>query len=124
MRLIPWSALAMLILLSACSQPGRGPSTAVGPGISIDEAVASHSAEPLLVNGLLLISAGGEVRLCSALGESNPPTCSGSSLVVDGLEPAKTADLADANGVRWSKKSIQLLGSVANGHLVVSSTSL
>jgi len=44
--------------------------------------------------------------------------------VVDGLDPADTGELAEADGVRWSEESIQLLGSVDPGRLVVSTTSL
>ncbi len=133
MRMIRWSTLAILVLLSSCSlgqtgpptpKGGQGDSTAVGPGISIDDAIASASDEPLLINGWLVVSPQGEVRFCSALGESKPPTCAGSSLVVDGLDPADTARLAEADGLRWSETSIQLLGSVENGRLVVSATSL
>ena len=128
-----WSPFAILILLSACSfgqagvgtpNGGQGDSTAVGPGISIDEARASDSQEPLLINGWLVVSPHGEVRFCSALGESSPPSCAGSSLVVEGLDPADAGKLAEAEGVQWSEESIQLLGSVKAGRLVVSATSL
>lgn len=128
-----WSILAILVLLSACSfrEPGartpnggRGDATAVGPGISIDEARASDSQEPLLINGWLVVSPQGEARFCSALGESNPPSCNGSSLLVEGLDPADAGELAEAGGVQWSEVSIQLLGSIEDGRLVVSATSL
>ena len=128
-----WSILAILVLLSACSlgqagartpNGGQGDSTAVGPGISIDEARASDSQEPLLINGWLVVSPQGEVRFCGALGESNPPSCAGSSLLVEGLDPADAGELAEAEGVQWSEESIQLLGSVKAGRLVVSATSL
>lgn len=132
MRTTRWSTLVFLVLLSACSleRPGastpggQGPATGVGPGISIDEAIASTSTEPLLINGWLVISPQGEVRFCSALGEVNPPTCAGSSLVVAGLDPADVGDLAEAQGVQWSKDSIQLLGAIEDGRLIVSATSL
>lgn len=133
MRLIRFSTLAILVLLSACSlgqagdrasPGGRYVSTGVGPGISIDEALASTSDEPLLINGWLVISPQGEVRFCSALGESNPPSCAGSSLAVTGLDPDNVGELAEAGGVQWSKESVQLLGTIENGRLVVSATSL
>ena len=128
-----WSILAILVLLSACSvgqagdrtpNGGQGDSTGVGPGISIDEARASDGQEPLLINGWLVVSPQGEVRFCSALGESNPPSCAGSSLLVEGLDPADAGELAEAEGVQWSEESIQLLGSIEDGRLVVSATSL
>ena len=132
MRKLRWTSLSILVLLSACSlgpggtptPGGQGPATGVGPGISIDQALASDSTEPLLINGWLLTSPQGEVRFCSALGESNPPTCAGSSLVVAGLDPADVGELAEAQGVQWSKESIQLLGSIQDGRLLVSATSL
>ena len=132
MRMLRWTCLSILVLLSACSlgrggtptPGGQGPATGVGPGISIDEALASDSTEPLLINGWLVASPQGEVRLCSALGESNPPTCAGSSLVVSGLQAADVGELAEAQGVQWSEESIQLLGSIEDGRLVVSATSL
>ena len=48
------------------------PSSAVGPGISIAEALDSTLDGPLLVNGALVIRSD-EVRLCEALAESFPP---------------------------------------------------
>ena len=133
MRLTPLRTLAILVLLSACSlgQAGdrgqngtRGDSTGVGPGISIDEALASSLDEPLLINGWLVVSPQGDVRLCSALGESNPPSCAGSSLAVTGLDPDDAGELTKAGGVQWSEESIQLLGTIKDGRLVVSATSL
>ena len=132
MRMLRWTFLSILVLLSACSlgrggtptPGGQGPATGVGPGISIDEALASTSTEPLLINGWLVTSPQGEVRFCSALGESTPPTCAGSSLVVEGLDPSDAGPLAEADGVQWSEESIQLLGSIENGRLIVSATSI
>jgi len=133
MRMLRWTFLSLLVLLSACSlgragtptpPGGQGVSTGVGPGISIDEALASDSPEPLLINGWLVISPQGDVRFCSALGDAKPPTCAGSSLIVAGLEPADVGELAEAQGVQWSRESIQLLGSIEAGRLVVSATSL
>ena len=133
MRLIRWGTLAIVVLLSACSlgqtgdrtpTGGQNVSTGVGPGISIYEALASTSDEPLLINGWLVISPQGEVRFCSALGESNPPSCAGSTLAVTGLDPNNAGKLADVGGVQWSEESVQLLGTIKDGRLVVSATSL
>jgi hypothetical protein len=131
--MLRWICLSLLVFLSACTlgvggtptpQGVQGGSTGVGPGISIDEALASDSTEPLLINGWLVISPQGEVRFCSALGDGTPPTCAGSSLVVAGLDAADVGELAEAQGVQWSEEPIQLLGSIENGRLVVSATSI
>jgi hypothetical protein len=90
-----------------------------GPGISIDEALASDSDEMLLVNGNLLAE-DGEVRLCSALAESFPPQCGGASLVVEGLKLEEVDGLLTEGDVSWTDRSIQLLGVVADGTLTVS----
>jgi hypothetical protein len=90
-----------------------------GPGISIDDALASDSDEMLLVNGNLL-ARGGEVRLCSALAESFPPQCGGASLVVEGLKLEEVDGLVGEGGVSWTDRPIQLLGVVGDGTLTVS----
>jgi hypothetical protein len=90
-----------------------------GPGISIDDALASDSDEMLLVNGNLLAQ-GGEVRLCSALAESFPPQCGGASLVVEGLKLEEVDGLITEGDVAWTDRPIQLLGVVGDGTLTVS----
>jgi hypothetical protein len=90
-----------------------------GPGISIDDALASDSDEMLLVNGNLLAQ-DGEVRLCSALAESFPPQCGGASLVVEGLKLEEVDGLVGEGGVSWTDRPIQLLGVVGDGTLTVS----
>ncbi len=102
---------------------GGGAVTGVGPGISIDEAIASTSAEPLLVNGALVV-AGNEVRLCSARAESFPPQCAGSSLVVQGLDLDTIAGMQSASGVSWTEGQVQVLGTVDDGILTVAQTQL
>jgi hypothetical protein len=90
-----------------------------GPGISIDDALASDSDEMLLVNGNLLAQ-GGEVRLCSALAESFPPQCGGASLVVEGLKLEEVDGLITEGDVAWTDRPIKLLGVVGDGTLTVS----
>jgi hypothetical protein len=92
--------------------------TAVGPGISIDEAIKSKLDQPLLVNGALVVR-GGEVRLCSALAESYPPQCAGTSLKVEGLDLSTVKGLQSASGVSWSDNQVQLLGRVRDGVLTI-----
>jgi hypothetical protein len=92
---------------------------AVGPGISIDEALETDSEEPLLVNGNLLIT-DGQARLCSALAESFPPQCGGASLLVTGLDIAQVEGLMVEGDVMWTDRPIQLAGVVSDGILTVS----
>jgi hypothetical protein len=82
-----------------------------GPAISIDEALASGSDEPLLVAGNLL-AVGSEVRLCSALAESFPPQCGGASLHVVGLKLAEVDGLITEGDVSWTDRPTELLGVV------------
>ena len=124
--------VSILVLLAACASTGDAPSTsgpggsgvdadgilniaagstAVGPGVSIEEAIGNSGGEPLLVNGALFVDANGRVLLCDALAESFPPQCGGSRLEVRGLDLASLPDVQEANGVRWAEQ-VQLLGNV------------
>jgi hypothetical protein len=127
--LLPLAVLA----LAACGggeesepQPTQPPATAgigMGPGISIDEAIASDLDGALLVNGNLLAQ-GEEIRLCSALAESFPPQCGGSSLRVEGLKLEEVDGLVTEGGVSWTDRPVQLLGDVEGDTLVVRSTAV
>ena len=88
------------------------PGTAGGPGISIEEALASAGSEPLLVNGALFVDAEGTMLLCSAIAESFPPQCGGTRLEVTGLDISSIPGVQEANGVQWVEQ-LQLLGTVA-----------
>ena len=107
------------MLSAAC---GGGDDGAAGTGttaISIDEALASDSDEPVLVSGNLL-AALDEVRLCEALVESFPPQCGGASLAVLGLDLDAIDGLLTEGDVGWTDRPIQLLGVVSDGTLTVS----
>jgi hypothetical protein len=105
------------------TQPPASAGLGAGPGISIDAALTSDSAEPLLVNGNLLAQ-GEQIRLCSALAESFPPQCGGPSLQVEGLKLAEVDSLVTEGDVSWTDRPIQLLGTVEGDRLVVSTTSM
>ncbi|MFN2484219.1 MAG: hypothetical protein ABR509_04690 [Candidatus Limnocylindria bacterium] len=85
--------------------------TAVGPGISIQEAVDSTSTESLLVNGALFIDPDGNVLLCDAIAESLPPQCGGLRLAVEGLDVSSIPDLQEQGAMRWAE-GVQLLGTI------------
>ena len=112
-------ALALVVALSACGGDDDSPVNDMGTVISIDDALASDSDEPLLVSGNLL-AALDEVRLCDALAESFPPQCGGESLVVFGLDLATVDDLATEGDVSWTDRPIELRGVVSDGTLTVS----
>ena len=100
-----------------------GPSSAVGPGISVAEALASTLESPLLVNGFL-VAANDEVRLCSLLAESFPPQCGGDSLTVVGLDVTARDDTMSASGVTWTDQIVQVLGTLDGDTLTVDALSL
>ncbi len=75
-----------------------------------------------MVTGNLVV-AYDEVRLCSGLLESYPPQCGGASLLVQGLDLTSVEGLRTVGGVSWTDGGVSLLGDVANGVLVVSTTS-
>jgi hypothetical protein len=130
MALVP--TLLIVALIAGCggdAGPGADNNSApapsqvsglgAGPGISIEDALASDTDEQLLVNGNLLAN-GEDVRLCYALGESFPPICSGPSLRVEGLKLEEVDALVTEGDVSWTDRPIQLLGTVADGVLTVS----
>jgi hypothetical protein len=90
-----------------------------GPGISIEQAIASNLDGPLLVSGNVLAE-GDEIRFCSALAESFPPQCGGPSLRVEGLKLEEVDGLVTEGDVSWTDRPIQLLGIVEDGVLSVS----
>ena len=127
--LIAFVALGAL-LLGACdssddeptTEPASPGSSAMGPGISVADALASELDEPLLVNGFIVATAE-DVRLCEVLAESFPPQCGGAYLVVEGLDLASVDGLEEASGVRWTNDFTQILGSVEGSRLTVDSLS-
>ena len=97
---------------------GNAPSSGVGPGISVSEALAADLDGPLLVNGFLVIR-GGEhddpevVRLCEALAESYPPQCGGASVVVEGLGLKSIDGIVSEGPISWTDQSVQVLGTIS-----------
>lgn len=105
---------------------GVSPVSAVGPGISVADALASTLGGPLLVNGFIIVDDGGLVRLCAALMESSPPQCGEPSLLVDNIDLDSIGALNSAlpveGGIRtvsWTDQPVQLLGVVGDGLLTV-----
>ena len=127
-------AVALALVAASCGggegitrEPGSAPPSAGAPipggGLSVDEALASTLDGPLMVAGYL-VAAFDEVRLCSALAESYPPQCGGSSLLVAGLDLASLDGLQSADGVSWTDAPLSVLGDVEDGVLTVATTSI
>ena len=117
--------VGLLLVAAACDDAAAAdptaapPSSAVGPGISIAEALSSTLDEPLLVNGFLVVQ-GDEAELCEALAESFPPQCGGESLSLEGLDLDAFEGLSSEQNTTWSEEPIQLLGEVEDGVLTIS----
>lgn len=120
MRALAVLSLLFALLVAACGGgseqkpvPASGMPIA-GGGLSVSEALASDLDGPLQVKGYL-IRRDGELRLCTAVLESQPPQCGEPSLAVagdvSGIEPY------DGGGL------VSLLGAVVGGTITVSAHS-
>ena len=89
------------------------PGSAMGPGISVTDALDNQSGEPLLVNGFLFVSQDGTVTLASVMGESLPPAPGGDQLFVEGLN-LDAYQLSESQGEMWTDDPVQVLG-IRNG---------
>ncbi len=105
---------ALVLVLAGCAsqEPERpaAPSSGMGPGLSVAEALASDFERPLLVRGVL-VERDGELRLCSAILESHPPQCGEPSLAIEGRVEGEAGD------------QVKLLGDVDDGTIGLSTTS-
>ena len=107
----------------AAAPPASAGVPAPGGGLTVEEAIASTLDGPLLVRGYY-VSDGSVVRLCSALAESHPPQCGGASLRLEPKLMLDADELETAEGVTWSEREVSLLGTVRDGVLTVSDTSV
>ena len=107
----------------AGDNPPAAATPAPGGGLSIEEAVELDSNEPVMVHGYL-VARGDVVELCSALAESFPPSCGGPSLRVDGVDLAQVDGLQREGDVAWTERDVSFLGTVQDGVLTVSKTSI
>lgn len=95
--------------------------SAGGPGISIEQALATAGGEPPLVNGVLLMDAEGTIWLCDSVDEdASPPVCEEPRLRVlnypEGtadwdLSSAEVTGLQERDGILWIEGS-QIYGEV------------
>lgn len=107
--------VVLVLSLAACggeetSEPAPSPpASAMGPGLTVAEAIDSDLEGPLLVRGVL-VERDGKLRLCSAILESQPPQCGEPSLAIEG----------DAGGDVGDQ--VKLLGEVEGGEIRLSGT--
>ena len=103
-RLLPCAAI--VVALVACGGDDDDDRTATtvsapaGDPITVEQLVARSSDSPITVRGLLL-STGGETRLCAAILESFPPQCGEPSVVLVDIDPASVEGIEVAGDVQW-----------------------
>ena len=107
-RLLPCAAI--VIALVACGgddDDGTATSVSVPAGdpITVEQLVARSSDSPIMVRGLLL-STGGETRLCAAILESFPPQCGEPSVVLVDIDPASVDGIEEAGDVQWKDGAV------------------
>ena len=100
---------------------GLSPQSAMGPGVSIEDALTTDPGQPLLVNGFLYVEQDGTVALVSLMAESLPPIPGGDQLVVEGLY-LDDYQLTESQGFLWSDDPVQVLGVLNDNTLTVSET--
>jgi len=79
------------------------------------------------VNGYLVVTANGRIRICAGLRGTRPPRCEPPSLTVRGLVRRDLDDLAPRGRqrrTRWSPDPVQVLGAVHADVLRVSENAL
>jgi hypothetical protein len=118
------------LVLAACGGAEDGgpdptvgvvPGNAMGPGISIEDALTDNSGQPLLVSGFLFVDEDGTVTMVSLMAESSPPIPGGDQLVVEGLDLGGY-QFTESQGLRWTDDSVQVLGVLNSNTLTVSNT--
>ncbi|MDA0365476.1 MAG: hypothetical protein O3B31_00760 [Chloroflexi bacterium] len=132
MRSISVAVLLIVFAIAGCGDSAPSPATpgastggatsggssAMGPGLSVPEALARSAQGPVLVRGYV-VAHGDDVRLCEALAESFPPQCGGSSLTLVGLDLSARDDLEQEGDVQWSASELKLLGEIGPGTFTV-----
>ncbi len=116
---------AVVVLADGCggerSEPNPPAANAIGPALTVAEALEADAEGPLLVRGFVYAAEGG-LRLCDALAESYPPQCAGASIRVEGVSLSEFERVETAEGVSWTQAAVKILGDLENGALVVSDT--
>ena len=107
---------AVQLLLIACD--GTDSEGAPRPVLSVEEAREYRGKDVIRVRGSVLIDDQGTARLCSSLAESDPPQCSGPSMLVRRLDPKALPKRSRSGGVTWADR-VTLRGTVRGGVLTL-----
>ena len=86
----------------------------VGPGISVEEALASTLDGPLLVNGYVFVYPDGSVVFADLILESFPPQPGGATVTVEGLDVMQLP-LTEGPTDRWPCCSLEDLTGTGAG---------
>lgn len=123
-RLLAMFLLAM-VWAAACGDgdatttttgPGAGGRVAIGPPVSVADALASTLDQPILVQGYLFVLADGSMVLADAIAESFPPQPGGATITVvgfelEGMTGVQTAPEGSAI-TRWVDVPVDILGTI------------
>lgn len=114
--------LLVVLLLAGCggSDGGGSERQLIDPATALGLSAGSK----VTVRGFFAHEPGTNVpRMCTALAESYPPTCSMPSLPVSNLSEAEENKLPltrdPETGGRWSEAEVELRGRIEDGALVV-----
>jgi hypothetical protein len=122
---------AVLLALAACGDDGADSTmttvaadagrVAVGPPITVAEALTASADRPDLVQGFLFVRADGTMVLADLALESFPPQPGGATITVVGFSVEGMAGLqagpAGLDPVQWVDGQVEILGTVAGGVL-------
>jgi hypothetical protein len=104
------------LLMTACG--GTISHGASRDPLSVADALRHRGADPVDVRGSVLIDRRGTALLCASLAESDPPQCSGPSLLVRRLDPQRLPRPSRSGGVTWAEP-VTLRGTVRKGVLTL-----
>lgn len=130
MKRLTGLAIALALVAAACAVDASAATSTsdgvvsgigMGPGISVEDAIANSSEQPLLVNGFLFVGTDGSVVLASLMAESMPPQAGGAQLTVVGLD-VNAYQFSESQSLRWTDQQVQVLGIIDGDILSVSTT--
>lgn len=88
-------------------------------GVPVADAARYEGAGPVVLSGYF-VAEGSSARLCSALAESFPPQCGGSSIVIANPDAISGVALIEEGQTQWSDGFIMVAGEVSDGVFTIS----